>query len=99
MALMTDVTALSSRGQIVLPKPIRDALSLFPGSKLMVFSDGDNILLKPIKQPDISEFTKLMDDAKAWAEDVGMTEDDITDAVKAVRSMKRGDRVLSNAVG
>lgn len=57
--LMTDVTALSSRGQVVLPKSIRESLELMPGSRLMVFSDGNNILLKPIKQPDMSEFTDI----------------------------------------
>lgn len=78
MSMFTDVTALSSKGQVVLPKTIRDAMSLLPGSRLMVFTDGDNILLKPIKQPDISEFNSLMDEANAWAQSVGMTEEDIT---------------------
>ena len=87
--LMTDVTALSSKGQVVLPKNIREALALMPGSRLMVFSDGDNILLKPIKQPDMTEFSNLMDGAKKWAENVGMTEDDISDAIKAVRKSRR----------
>ena len=40
--MISDVTALSSKGQVVLPKAIRDALALSPGSRLMVFSDGDN---------------------------------------------------------
>ncbi len=87
--MISDVTALSSKGQVVLPKAIRDALALSPGSRLMVFSDGDNILLKPIKQPDISEFNMLMDKANKWAQDVGMTETDITDAIKEVRKKRR----------
>ena len=87
--MISDVTALSSKGQVVLPKAIRDALALSPGSRLMVFSDGDNILLKPIKQPDISEFNMLMDKANKWAQDVGMTETDITDAIKDVRKKRR----------
>ena len=36
---MSDVTALSSKGQIVLPKAIRDSLNINSGTKLMVFSD------------------------------------------------------------
>ena len=89
MKLITDVTALSPHGQVVLPKTVRDELSLMPGSRLMVFSDGDNILLKPIKQPDISEFNSLMNDAKKWAENVGMTEEDISEAIKSVRRTRR----------
>jgi antitoxin PrlF len=86
---ITDVTALSSKGQVVLPKSIRETLSLLPGSRLMVFSDGDNILLKPIRQPKRSEFSSLMDEAQEWAKSVGMTEEDITDAIKSVRNNRR----------
>ena len=87
--IITDVTALSSKGQVVLPKVIRDSLELLPGLRLMVFSDGENILLKPIKQPDISEFKMLMDEANAWAKNVGMTEEDIDEAIKVVRKNRR----------
>ena len=37
---LSAVTAVSSKGQVVLPKSIRDSLSLTPGAKLMVLSDG-----------------------------------------------------------
>lgn len=86
---LSDVTAVSSKGQIVLPKSIRDYLQLCPGAKLMVFSDGENILLKPIPAPDFAEFSQLMDAAAAWAETVGMSEADITDAIKTVRARRK----------
>ena len=85
---LTEVTAVSSKGQVVLPKAIRDSLSLIAGAKLMVLCDGENILLKPIRKPDISEFRGMMDQAAKWAADVGMTEDDITDAIREVRAEK-----------
>lgn len=85
---LSDVTAVSSKGQIVLPKPIRDYLKIDSGTKLMVFSDGDSILLKPIPVPDISEFSELMDAAAKWADSVGMTENDVIDAIKTVRSRR-----------
>ena len=86
---VTDVTAVSSKGQIVLPKTIRDSLSLMTGARLMVMCDGENILLKPIRKPDISEFRSMMDAAKDWASDVGMKEEDIDEAIREVRYAKR----------
>ena len=87
---MTDITAVSSKGQVVLPKEIRDSMQIEPGTKLMVISDGVRIILKPIPKPDISEFQTLMEAASGWAAEVGMTEDDITAAIKKVRSRRRG---------
>ena len=89
---LSDVTAVSSKGQVVLPKAIRDNLQIEPGVKLMVISDGTSILLKPIPEPDISEFKNLMDAAAKWARNVGMTEDDISSAIKSVRKRKKADK-------
>ena len=88
---ISDVTTISSKGQFVLPKAIRDKMQIIPGAKLMIFSDGINILLKPIPKPDISEFQTLMDNAARWASDIGMTENDITDAIKTVRTRSAND--------
>lgn len=86
---LSAVTAVSSKGQVVLPKSIRDSLSLAPGAKLMVLSDGENILIKPIRKPDISEFRILMDGAAQWAAEAGMTTDDINEAIAEVRKNRR----------
>ncbi len=86
---LSEVTAVSSKGQVVLPKAIREKLQIVPGVKMMVFSDGVNILMKPIPAPDISEFRELMDEAASWASDVGLTEDDISSAIKTVRNRRK----------
>ena len=47
---MTKVKA-SSKGQIVIPKPIRDKLGIKAGSILEVSLEGDRIILRPYKKP------------------------------------------------
>ncbi len=86
---MPMTTALSSKGQIVLPQKLRSSLSLATGTVFVVFSDNDNILLKPIRMPKVSNFDRVLQQARTWAADVGMEESDISDAVKVVRRRKR----------
>jgi len=86
---MTRITSLSSKGQIVLPVSIRKDLRLEEGAKFAVFSDGGNILLKPIAEPSVEEFRELAAKAQQWAEAVGMTEDDITAAIQKARDRHR----------
>ena len=82
---MPMLTAMSSRGQIVLPKKIRTKLNLSEGTQFIVLTDADNILLKPVKIPSLSEFSGVLRKAREWASAAGMTEEDVTDAIKAVR--------------
>lgn len=82
---MAMITAMSTRGQIVLPKKIRSAMNLDAGTKFVVFSDRGNILLKPITEPKLSDFEAVLEQANRWAKENGLQESDIDRAVKAVR--------------
>ena len=62
---MPMLTAMSSRGQIVLPKKIRTKLNLSEGTQFIVLSDADNILLKPVKIPSLSEFSGVLRNGRA----------------------------------
>lgn len=42
-----DTTKLSSKGQVILPKPIRDAHAWRPGTEFVVEDTPDGILLRP----------------------------------------------------
>lgn len=42
-----DTSTLSSKGQIIIPKPVRDAHHWRPGTELIVESFADGILLRP----------------------------------------------------
>jgi AbrB family looped-hinge helix DNA binding protein len=52
-AIMSSVT-LSTKGQLVLPKPVRDALRLKPGRRLKVSVEGARIVIEPAGDPDTS---------------------------------------------
>jgi len=43
-----ETTTLTSKGQLVIPKPVRDALHLKTGTSLSVTTDGERIVLEPI---------------------------------------------------
>jgi hypothetical protein len=47
-----------------------------------------DILFKPSEKIDINEFKDLLDAAQQWAAEVGMTEEDIQEAIATVRSGK-----------
>ena len=55
---------MSSKGQIVVPKSLRDALGLDVGELFAMFGDEGTIILKKIDVPSKKEF----DDILAWGE-------------------------------
>lgn len=44
-------TTLSSKGQVVIPEEVRNALGLEPGMRFFVLCDGDVVMLKRIDAP------------------------------------------------
>lgn len=50
VALVNDVTRLSAKGQIVIPKDVRDRLGWVQGKDLEVVPVGDGVMLRPLSQ-------------------------------------------------
>lgn len=87
--MYTAMTSLSSKGQVVLPIELRKNLSLDEGTKFFIMSEGENILLKPIKEPDEQVFFDMLEKERKWAAKVKLSESDIADAVKRVRKPRQ----------
>lgn len=81
-------TKMSSKGQIVIPEEIRNALHLKAGTKFVVIGEGDVVVLKTIAPPSSSEFKEMILKAREAAYEAGMTPEDVEKAISEVRSEK-----------
>jgi len=77
-----DMTKVSSKGQVVIPKEIRERLGILPGEKIIVITRGEEIVLKKARRLRLEELSekiagaternkidveKLIDEAVKWA--------------------------------
>ncbi len=85
------IVSVSSKGQIAIPVSYRKELSLNEGSKLAIFSDGENIILKPIALPSEESLLSALADMREYAKNAGLDDDNVKDAIKASREERRVD--------
>lgn len=78
-------TTLSSKGQVVIPEEIRVQLGLEPGAQFVVIADRDVVIFKLLEPPSLKDFAALVSRARKAAKQTGMTQADVTAAVKRVR--------------
>jgi len=78
-------TRLSSRGQVVIPEPVRERLALKPGTEFVVIGEADVVILKAIARPSLSEFAKLVARARRQAKLAGVRKADVARVVREVR--------------
>ena len=56
----TEIATMTSRGQLVIPQGIRQAMSLDEGVKFLVVGEGDTIVLKKLEMPSTNELKALL---------------------------------------
>jgi AbrB family looped-hinge helix DNA binding protein len=79
---------MSSKGQVVIPEEVRNALGLKAGSKFVVVGEGDVVILKLVTPPSMSDFDDIIQEARRQARQAGMKRSDVTAALKAVRTSR-----------
>ena len=86
---MLEVITMSSKGQFVIPKEIRNEMDLKKQDKFAVVHDENSILLKRITREEANKaMLKLMDKISDKFAKTGITSTDIGEEVKKVRAGK-----------
>ena len=79
---------MSSKGQVVIPETIRNALGLENGCQFLVLGENDAVILKTISAPSKKEFSSLISKARKQAKKAGLEPRDISKAIAKVRGKK-----------
>ena len=80
-----EITSLSTKGQVVIPRNIRNQLNLDIGDKLIVVCDGSNILLKTVLKPSMSEFKSLIEETDKITNELATTPEMLNAFIKENR--------------
>lgn len=92
MAIL-ELTKITSKGQVVIPKEIRDSRQIKEGEKFLVYDTHDSIVLKRIKNAEkvknMEEFDELFKSTWVTAKRHGITRKDVEAEIQAYRREKR----------
>jgi AbrB family looped-hinge helix DNA binding protein len=68
-------TTITAKGQVTIPKRVRDAMGAKPGTKVTVeYADGGAII-RPVRKIDVSDYRKRLESVRGTL-DLGMSTDD-----------------------
>lgn len=85
-----ETVKMSKKGQIVVPKSIREALGFSAEDKFIAYGKDDYVVFKKIDFPDLRrEFKDLVRATTRIAEKEGITEADIDKEIAAYRKKNR----------
>lgn len=85
----TDLVKVSPRGQVVIPKDLRDLLGLKGGDRLLARADGDVIMLKKVEIPELQEgWERIFRQSEKLAKEKGIGEVDVERIIHSRRGVK-----------
>ena len=84
---MIDVVTMSSKGQFVIPKELREEMGLEKQDKFVIAHDKDSILLKRISREEANKaMIKLMDKISDKFKKAGITRADVAEEIRKARA-------------
>ena len=88
---MSELITMSSKGQIVIPKDLREELGIGNGSNFVVFGKDDTLILKKVSTPTAKDvFEKVHKWGISFANKKGWKEEDVMKRIHKGRGVKSG---------
>ncbi len=87
--LEVNVTKVSSRGQVVIPREVRSSLGLREGAGLLVFKVGDSIVLKGASITGLAETEGNLKALRKRIKRLGITRKDVESEIREVRRKRK----------
>lgn len=88
---MSELVKMSSKGQIVVPKDLREELDLGTGSSFVIFGKEDTLILKKVNVPSAKEaFEGINKWGTKLAKEKGWKEKDVMKMIHKGRGIKSG---------
>jgi len=86
-----DIAVVSSKGQVVIPRTIREKLMITPRSKLLVYDYRGTVIMKKLEIPDVEkELRDIYREVDRRIEKYGeLTEEEIQEEIEAYRRIQR----------
>lgn len=86
---MIEVVTMSSKGQLVIPKSIREEMGLQERDKFVVVRDKESVILRKIKsnQPD-KKLLSLLDELAKRFEEARISPEDVKEEIRQARTRK-----------
>jgi len=87
---VTEIMTVMEKGRITMPDSMASLEVFTTGNQVVIFSDGRNVVITPLIKPavgsnDAETFEAVCTEARRYAAETGMTGEDITAAIRAVR--------------
>jgi len=76
---------VSFKGQITIPKKVRDKLRIAPGDFILFEERGEEVVLKKARLSPIEEFDRLVAVLDKKVKKLGIADEDIEEAIKWAR--------------
>lgn len=84
-----EFTKLSSKGQVVIPRSIREDLRLREGTPFVVMKQRDTIILKRMELPKIKTWEEAASPFRQAAKKSGFTNEDLDVLIGEVRKSRK----------